>query len=355
MAATRASGTNAVRYGTMRDNVLSLTAVMADGRVVRTGGRARKSSAGYDLTRLARRLGRHARHHHRADAAAVWHARGDPGRRGCHSPRMERRCETAIEAIQSGLALARIELLDALQMQAVNPYSKLTLAENADAVPRVPRGRTGPGLRLHGQRRTRRHRRVEIGASRRAPASTGPRTRTTAGGCGGRATTSTGQPKRCARQARCSPPTSACRFRGWPNAWSKPTADIERSELDLADRRPCRRRQLPRQPVIDIDDRRRGRGVRRLSRPARRSGDRDGRHLHRRARHRPGQDANLTGRARSGVDRDARDQGALDPAIILNPGKIFTSSYLRRGLSERCAQACAAPTCGDRWGWLTQR
>ncbi|MGB0085912.1 MAG: FAD-linked oxidase C-terminal domain-containing protein [Rhodomicrobiaceae bacterium] len=128
MAATRASGTMAVRYGTMRELVLSLTAVMADGSVIRTGSRARKSAAGYDLTRLlvgsegtlgiitALRLRLFGIPE--AILAAV-----------CPFKTLDGACRTVTTAIQLGLGLARIELLDALQIQAVNRYSKLSLAE----------------------------------------------------------------------------------------------------------------------------------------------------------------------------------------------------------------------------------
>lgn len=128
MAATRASGTMAVRYGTMRDCVLNLTAVMADGSVVRTAGRARKSSAGYDLTRLLvgseGTLG--------ITTALTLRLFGVPETilaAVCPFETLEGACRTVTQAMQLALGLARVELLDAVQMRAANSYSKLTLAE----------------------------------------------------------------------------------------------------------------------------------------------------------------------------------------------------------------------------------
>lgn len=123
MAATRASGTTAVRYGTMKDNVLGLTVVLADGRIIKTGGRARKSSSGYDLTRLF--VGSEGTLGVITELTLRLYGRPEAVRAAvCPFASMDGAARTVVQTIQLGIPVARIEIIDEAQLRVVNTYSK---------------------------------------------------------------------------------------------------------------------------------------------------------------------------------------------------------------------------------------
>ena len=222
MAATRCSGTNAVRYGTMKDNVLALKVVLPNGELMTTARRAKKSSAGYDLTRLM--VGSEGTLGVITELTLKLSGIPEAIAGGvCPFPSVEAACNAAIATIQSGIPVARIELLDELQVKATNLYSKLALPE----VPML-------FVEFHGSPAgvaEQSERFGEIAATSAAVRSNGRPGPRTARGSGRRATTPIGRAGRCAPARRRSPPTSACRSRGWRNASPRPSATSPSTRL----------------------------------------------------------------------------------------------------------------------------
>ncbi len=334
MASTRASGTNAVRYGTMRDNVLALKVVRGDGEIITTGTRAKKSSAGYDLTHLfvgaEGTLG--------IITELTIKLRGIPetiAAAACSFDSVRGACQATILAIQTGIPVARIELLNAEQVRACNAYSKLSLPETPLLL-----------LEFHG--------------SDNEVAEQSKNFSEIARECGGGDFTWTTRPEdrtklwqarhdaywavKALRPGAGVVATDVCvPISRLADCVTETEADLKRLEPAVADRRPCRRRQFP---LLAVVRRRRcrGDGARRgFHAPAGRTRAGDGRHLHRRARHRAGQAEIPQGRTRSRGDRGhARGQAGARSAEYLQSRKdIAAGGMMPPGRSHSCFRSSA--------------
>jgi D-lactate dehydrogenase (cytochrome) len=217
MAATRASGTNAVRYGTMRENVLALEVVTAQGNVIRTGTRAKKSSAGYDLTRLM--VGSEGTLGIMTEVTLKLYPLPEAiSAATCSFPSIEAAVRTTIQIIQMGIPIARCELIDAGTVRMVNAYAKLGLREE----PMLLMEFHGSPAGVKEQAELVQDIAGEFGGNR----SSGPPHPKTAPACGRHGTTPTLPPFKADPAAAPSAPTPACPSAAWPTAcwtrWPRP-------------------------------------------------------------------------------------------------------------------------------------
>ena len=328
MAATRCSGTNAVRYGTMKDNVLALKVVMANGELMTTARRAKKSSAGYDLTRLI--VGSEGTLGIITELTLKLSGIPEAIAGGvCPFPSVEAACNATILTIQSGIPVARIELLDALQIRAVNAYSKLTLPETPMLF-----------LEFHG---------TDAGVAEQSERF-GEIVAELGGGPFDWATKA--EERTRLWQARHDGYHAARRLRPGAAAFATDVCvPISRlAECVTETQREIAERKLIAPIVghvgdgnfhltllVDMDDADEVKRAEHLDGAAGRTGAVDGRHLHRRARRRAGQDEVSPGRARRRrACRHGRDQAGARPAQHHESGQD-RRAVLKRRLRHRFA------------------
>ena len=318
MAATGASGTTSVRYGTMRENVLCLTVVTARGR-----DRAHPLAGAQVERRLrphaaVRRLRGHARADHRGHAAPAADARGDDRRRVPRSDTLEAAVDTVIEVLAHAIPVARIELLDDVQIDAVNRHFELDLEVAPDALPRVPRhpGRDeGPG-----RRRSRRSPRGHgvLGFDWAADEARAPRALARP------PRRLRGRPARCGPARRASPPTPASRSPALADVIAETKADLDASGLLAPIVGHVGDGNFHLAILVDPDDPDELRARQDAQRPAGAARDRRRRHLHRRARRRLRQDRAFLELEHGphAVAMMRAIKSALDPKGLFNPGKV---------------------------------